>query len=521
MFSPFQHLSFAFTPCVTDLPSFSAVPEAAINNLWDAFNDVAEGFGLTVEEFLEIIRVSLKEFTEMTDKRLDLSSQKVFAVFDNDVNGLIDALEFLGAFSVLSGMSQEQKVNFIFSIYDFDESGQLSVDEMALAIKSTITGLTKLSGVNMPLEADLENIALQAFLGADEDGDQLITRDEFTKYCQNTPEIVSWIEFYSGQKSPYNELPKGTSIEDDGTLKEGIVPLRTTFHTAAMDPDSGTRNQLEIEARGWAEDVAPQQPWQNIVVYCEPSNAGKPNYDAPNASLDLQWVHGYHSEGCRNNLKYNKQGEIVFHGGTVGVTFNPVEFTQRFNQNHVDEISCLAINLEYKVNGVVATGENGLVPRINVWDPYTMELFTSIRGFHSDGISHVDFSPDGTHIVSIGRDTWHSVVIYHWETRQKLFSSVSTKEKVLDVKFVMDEKTFVTCGVQHIHFWSRISQNVEKQSYSYTREDGLFSFGARMQTITCIEVLGSHIITGTLSGQLYVWTGKNCKRAVNAHSVRK
>jgi hypothetical protein len=28
----------------------------------------------------------------------------------------------------MSGMSQEQKVTFIFAIYDFDESGQLTVD---------------------------------------------------------------------------------------------------------------------------------------------------------------------------------------------------------------------------------------------------------------------------------------------------------------------------------------------------------------------------------------------------------
>jgi microtubule-associated protein-like 6 len=501
-------------------PYAYAVPEAGIDNLWDAFNDVAEGFGLTVEEFLEIVRVSLKEFTEMTDKRLDLASQKVFAVFDDDVNGLIDALEFLGAFAVLSGMSHEQKINFVFSIYDFDESGELSVDEMALALKSTITGLTKLSGVTVPLEADLENIALQAFLGADEDGDQLISRDEFLLYCKNTPEVVSWIEFYSGQKSPYNDLVKGTKLEDDGTVMEGLVPFRTENHTAAMDPDAGVRTQLEIEARGWGEDVAPQQPWKNIVVYCEPSNVDKPSYDAPNASLDLQWVHGYHAGSCRNNLKYNKQGEIVFHGGCVGVTFNPVEYTQRFNQDHVDEISCLAINLDYKVNGVVATGENGKVPHINIWDPFTMELLTSVRGFHSEGVSHVDFSPDGTHIVSVGRDTWHSVLVYNWETRQKMFSSVSTKEKILDAKFVLDERTFVTCGVQHIHFWSRISSDVEKQSYSYSRDEGVFSFGARMQTITCIEVLGAYIITGTLSGQLYVWAGKNSKRAVNAHSVK-
>ena len=49
---------------------------------------------------------------------------------------------------------------YIFGIYDFDESGVLSVDETILALRSTLSGLCKLCGLDPPLESEIEAIAL-------------------------------------------------------------------------------------------------------------------------------------------------------------------------------------------------------------------------------------------------------------------------------------------------------------------------------------------------------------------------
>ena len=128
-----------------------------------AFNDIAEGFGLTLDEFQEIIRVTLKEYLGYSDKKMNSLAENVFHVFDDDENGLIDALEFLSAFALVSGMSVTEQVRYIFGIYDFDESGLLSVDEMTLALRSSISGLTKLSGIDPPLEVELEQLSVAAF----------------------------------------------------------------------------------------------------------------------------------------------------------------------------------------------------------------------------------------------------------------------------------------------------------------------------------------------------------------------
>ena len=45
----------------------------------------------------------------------------------------------------------------------FSAGWLLSVDEMILALRSSIAGLCKLSGIDAPLEAQIEHIAIGAF----------------------------------------------------------------------------------------------------------------------------------------------------------------------------------------------------------------------------------------------------------------------------------------------------------------------------------------------------------------------
>jgi hypothetical protein len=78
--------------------------------LWEAFNDIAEGFGLTIDEFQEILKSALMEYLSITERTLNADTDLVFRAFDDDENNLVDSLEFLSAFALLSGMTPEEKV---------------------------------------------------------------------------------------------------------------------------------------------------------------------------------------------------------------------------------------------------------------------------------------------------------------------------------------------------------------------------------------------------------------------------
>lgn len=96
----------------------AAVPRSCIYDLWEAFNDIAEGFGLTIEEFQEIVKSALMEHLSVTERQLNFDTDAIFRLFDDDQNKLVDSLEFLSAFAILSGMTPEEKIRCkIFSLH--------------------------------------------------------------------------------------------------------------------------------------------------------------------------------------------------------------------------------------------------------------------------------------------------------------------------------------------------------------------------------------------------------------------
>ena len=201
-------------PLLPESLPFLNLPRSTILELWEAYNDIAEGFGLTQDEFAEIVRVTLKEYLGYSDKKINSLAEAVFNVYDDDENGLIDALEFLSSFALVSGMSYVEKVRFIFGIYDFDESGLLSVDEMTLSLRSCIAGLAKLSGIDPPLESDLEHLAVAAFENAPTagTGEGMIARDDFVAYAIKTPELSSWINYYGDLEEIEVEMFGGEKV---------------------------------------------------------------------------------------------------------------------------------------------------------------------------------------------------------------------------------------------------------------------------------------------------------------------
>jgi len=130
--------------------------------------------------------------------KMDDKSQALFKLLDTDNNGLIDAIEFLAALAVASGLANYDTLDFVFKCYDFDGSQELTIDEVTLAMKSTLTGLTKLSSDSPPREEELEMQAMDAFRqsGKDEQGNDKITMVAILQYCTENPECRSWMEYY-------------------------------------------------------------------------------------------------------------------------------------------------------------------------------------------------------------------------------------------------------------------------------------------------------------------------------------
>jgi hypothetical protein len=63
--------------------TFTNLPQTAMTELWEAFNDIAEGFGLTCGEFQDIILV-LQDYLELKKPDLELVAKEIFEAIDTD-----------------------------------------------------------------------------------------------------------------------------------------------------------------------------------------------------------------------------------------------------------------------------------------------------------------------------------------------------------------------------------------------------------------------------------------------------
>ena len=477
------------------------MPLASIEALWEAFNDVADGFGITLFEFQEICAELAPELgvnrTKMDDKCASL-----FSVLDDDKNGLIDAIEFLAAVAVASGLANRDTLEFVFKCYDFDGSQELTIDEVTLAMKSTLTGLCKLSGDKPPREEELEIQAMDAFASSGKNEAGKITMMDIIRYCTENPECISWMEYYD---DPI-EVDQNKQDVLDGEIdyaKEAEFAERDDAMVAATDSDT-----FKFAGTDSLKTGVLQAPWVKTIQSLVPTKFVNERIpvSAPDTKLELEWVHGYRSEDCKNNVRYSSTGDICYHAARVGIVYSAVEHTQRYNLDHTEDIVSFAM---HPAGNLIATGEAGSRPKIIVWDAQTQQTVAVLTGFHTGAVTQLAFSASGNKLASIGQDRDNSLAVYDWRAGRKIFSSRVHEGKTLDVAFGTGD-VVAACGVGHIYFWA-------KEGRYYTKKRGLYGKKGKVQPQLCIVPCGNKMVSGTASGYLYVWAGRNCVKTIKAH----
>lgn len=438
----------------------------SIYSLWESFNDVAEGFGINVDEFKEICSVLQASLGHIRKAALERICETLFdSVLDTDHNGLIDALEMLSAITIVSGLRRKDKLVHVFNLYDFDESAEVTIDEMTLLLKSTMSGLCKFSGIAPPDERRLEMMSQTAFSALSKDKDNALTRDEFIDYCDRTPEVRAWLAHFDDAVDLCDAIKYQMDSDVDQefnffpNFEHGQTPFSET--TAAAKDLADTKDDTRaVQAEQAARDVgfsaqysdmlerfsepASIRPWHGTLEHTVPTNPPPIDSSLPDESaLQLEWIHGYHAMGTRNAAQYTVFGDIVFPAACVGVVMSAERHEQRFIMAHAGGIGCLSMHPAGKV---CATGDTaGPRPAIILWDVGTCQVLCKLRGFHQRAVTALDFSPTGRQLVSIGADRWHSVAVYDWQLRRLLFTCRTKEEPVLSVKFRSEEEFVSFC----------------------------------------------------------------------------
>ena len=77
-------------------------------------------------------------------------------MWDNDHNGLIDALELFSGLILFSNSKFEEKIRFLFDLFDFNDLNSLSNTDIEFMINSCLTSTFRIC--NSYLEVDQDEI---------------------------------------------------------------------------------------------------------------------------------------------------------------------------------------------------------------------------------------------------------------------------------------------------------------------------------------------------------------------------
>ena len=398
-------------------------------------------------------------------------------------------------------------------MYDFDESGVLTLDEMVLSFRSSLSGLAKLSKIDPPTEADIEAIVVLGFDSIRKASDstnptvdyQGIDREEFVNFCINTPEIMSWIEYFDDLEEYEQDLTSRAPIVFTST-PENI--FRVEMDEANMNPSTGGFLKLELEHN---TNVV-RRNWENVTPLLAPMRKPDPIVGLPDKRVSLEWVYGINLHASRQSLYYSAKGAVVYAAGAVCIIQKVLQHEQEYYVQHSDLVTCLKLYTTNTGETIVASGECGTRPAVHVWDCDSRVTLSTLQGFHRNGISQLDFSPDKEKLVTLGMDPYHSLAVYRWRTRERLWSSRTTVDIVHDVRFLSND-VIASCGHLHITFWRESSGNG-----IFKRYRGQFGTAVKPETLWCVGVVGKTVFSGSETGMLHVWEGRNLISSIKAHT---
>jgi microtubule-associated protein-like 6 len=268
--------------------------------------------------------------------------------------------------------------------------------------------------------------------------------------------------------------------------------------------------RTEVEESRGVSLVRESLPWTKSVEQLVPSsfaNAVIPE-DCPDESIEIDWIYGYQSERSRNNVRYNHQGNLVYPVGRYVIVYSFSAHAQKIFSTHTEEVTSLAMHPE---GVLVATGEAGRTSRLMVWHSESMAIHFSDMTMHKDGILHITFSPDGKRLISVGNDPFHTMCVFYWEENRVLYTSQVHGNDCLGLA-VLADNTLVAVGDSYIFFWTK---SVE----GYSKRKGIFTRTASIQPLTCVAQVGNvdTVVTGSQSGQLFIWIDCNCVRTIRGH----
>lgn len=355
------------------------LPKSTVVDLRCALAEVSEsGYSITLQELHQVLQLSFHNF--FSNEKICDYCNALFSLFNADAlpgGDEIDSFEFLGTLCLTSGMSLEEKVGFIFDLFDLNEKGELFINEVTLAFRSLVSGTQKIAiDAAIATNEGIDQVALEAFDLCMPDSlkyspaamadDKKLTRQQFYDYVFNCPEAVSFMNCYD------DIIIDGTSnlVEDAST---NATPLRLT---------TNKEDEQEPNTQSLSE------PWREQLLFLRPDIADeRTSPPPPMDGLSLEYVCGRNSG---TEVSYTSDGNVLYAAGCMVMVVKLVadhdghkqEFF--FFNEHSNRVSSLDIFKVHDGMGdtVASADKDGSDCKVCVWSSCTLASLVTFSTRH-------------------------------------------------------------------------------------------------------------------------------------------
>jgi len=198
------------------------------------------------------------------------------------------------------------------------------------------------------------------------------------------------------------------------------------------------------------------------INYIKP-RSGYPNPrdadEKPPAGLVLDYAHGYQGKESygRHNMFHVKDPKsdvaaLVYHVAGVGVVQDTASRSQKFFQEHNDDITCLAVSRHPERPTLVATGQTDPkdtdgkdMPKIYIWDWMTMKKVKLVPDAHWGLVLKLQWSTKEDYLYSIGGEEEHQFKVWDLKNLNKKGKKGGLKEVMATPTCKEDIFGFVVC----------------------------------------------------------------------------
>lgn len=336
-----------------------------------------------------------------------------------DGSGSVDDYEFICGLALFMKTKVEQRLEAVFQLFDRNASQTCDKDEFRDMVEAVLS-LNRTA----PIEADKLSAKIKELKGTFFMDSDYVTMDLFMQMAMYdkdmrdafldigvfTKEEIEEIGEDPDVAAEQNKFDEYVLAEEmgDQSMPAGPVAIKG-LDQLGFDTKNEPGGLFQTEKVDEGDQFMAVKPWMGVVRNGVPTwyKPSKGESDAPNASLEMKYIHGYRCHDTRNNIFYTPEGKLVYHTAKVGIQLDTRENKQKFVVKNVDDI----ISMDCWKN-LCATGDITNKPALVLWDNVTMEAKAVLIGVIRKGISMISFSRDGAKLACASMDQDFSIFIF-------------------------------------------------------------------------------------------------------------